>query len=201
MITPLFNLALLLFACGRDADTGLQPSEEEQTSGDSADTDDTDEPLDPIYSMSEDDLPQGADPCRAPVVVEVTEAVDGDTLWVHGPAGSEKVRIIGIDTPEISHNGDPPDCYGPEAAAFTEAQLLGRYIWLTFDGDCEDDYGRTLAYVTSGEGETGFFERLLLQGGWAETMTFSATSTYARTFEGDEAAARAAGEGMWGACD
>lgn len=201
MITPLFNLALLLFACGRGADTGLQPSEEDHTSGDSADTDDTDEPLDPIYSMSEDDLPQGADPCRAPVVVEVTEAVDGDTLWVHGPAGSEKVRIIGVDTPEISHNGDPPDCYGPEAAAFTEEQLLGRYVWLTFDGDCEDDYGRTLAYVTSGEGETGFFERLLLQGGWAETMTFSATSTYARTFESDEAAAIAAGEGMWGACD
>ena len=173
MITPIFNLALLI-ACGRATDTGLQPNEQDSGGTDSGDSGDTDEPLDPIYDMPEEDLPQGANPCREPVVVMVTEAVDGDTLWVQGPAGSEKVRIIGVDTPEI---------------------------WLTFDGDCEDDYGRTLAYVTSGEGETGFFERLLLQGGWAETMTFSATSTFAGTFEDDEAAAIAAGEGMWGACE
>lgn len=192
---------LLLLACGRHEDTGLQPNEEDPATGDSGDGGQDSVAQDPIYDLPEDELPQGADPCRDPLVALVTEAVDGDTLWVKGPGGSEKVRIIGVDTPEISHYGDPADCYGPEAAAFTEASLVDRYVWLTFDGDCEDDYGRTLAYVTSGAGEEGFFERVLLQGGWAEVMTFSATSTFADTFEADEAEARDADAGLWGACE
>lgn len=156
---------------------------------------------DPIYDMDPDDLPQGEDPCRAPVVVEVTEVVDGDTFYGRGPAGSEKVRIIGVDTPEIGYGDDPPDCYGPEAQTYAREALEGRRVWLTFDGDCEDDYGRTLAYVITGEGDGGFFERGLLRGGYAETMTFYATSTYADTFYEDEDAAREAEAGLWGACD
>ena len=191
----------LLFACHHDTDTGsdLQGNEDPPVETGGGDSDSA--PTDPIYDIAEDQLPQGASPCRDPFVALVTEAVDGDTLWVRGPAGSEKVRIIGVDTPEISHDGDAPDCYGPEAAAFTEEQLLDHNVWLTFDGDCEDDYGRTLAYVTSGEGDSGFYERVLLQGGWAETMTFEATSTYADVFEADEAEARREGAGLWGACE
>ncbi len=190
---------LLLLACHRhdDEDT-RQPSEETG----SPETGDSAEEQDPIYDLDLSEVAQGADPCREAFVGEVTEIVDGDTLWVHGPDGADKVRIIGVDTPEIAHDTDETDeCYGPEATAFTEQSLLGELVWLGFDGDCEDDYGRALAYVTTGAGEQGFFERQLLRGGYAETMTFYATSTYADLFEDDEAAARSEGAGMWGACE
>lgn len=192
-------LLSLLLACRPDEPEDLQPAEETGgaetgEAGDSAD--------DPIYDLDPASVAQGADPCREAFVGEVTEVVDGDTLWVHGPDGADKIRIIGVDTPEIAHDTDETDeCYGPEATAFTEENLLGRLVWLGFDGDCEDDYGRALAYVTTGEGEQGFFERQQLRGGYATTMNFRETSTYAEVFEADEATARAAGAGLWGACE
>lgn len=192
------TLLLLLFACHRGEDDTLQPSEE---TGDSQPEDTVPEAHDPIYDLSADQVNQGPNPCREAFVAEVTEVVDGDTFWAHGPDGADKVRIIGVDTPEIAHSSDDTnDCYGPEATTFTEEHLLGELVWLGFDYDCEDDYGRALAYVTTGEGEQGFFERQLLRGGYAEVMTFSATSTFADLFEQDEAAARSEGAGMWSAC-
>ncbi len=198
MNTLLFLLVGQLLACRRETEDTLQPSEDTGVE----ETGETAEVEDPIYQLDTALLPQGANPCREPFVGEVSEAVDGDTIWVHGPDGADKVRIIGVDTPELAYYDDEvDDCYGPEAQAFTEENLLGELVWLSFDGDCEDDYGRALAYVTTGEGEQGFFERQLLRGGYAETMTFSATSTYADVFEADEAEARAANAGRWGACE
>lgn len=115
-----------------------------------------------------------------------------------GEGGEESVRIIGVNTPETY---GIPQCWGPEASEFAEQVLDLRLLWLTFDHDCEDDFGRTLAYVHLSDDFDCFFERLLLRGGFAETMTFAETSTFAEIFTDDARWADDAEIGLWQACD
>ena len=148
------------------------------------------------------DLPEGRDPCAAPRLARVDFTVDGDTWYgTYEDDGSQAhIRMIGIDTPEVSHEGEAADCYGNEAWTYAAAQLEGRLAWLTFDGDCEDDYGRTLAYVIRGAGSDGFFNRRLARTGYADALTIEPNDSYADEIDADVAAARDADAGMWGAC-
>lgn len=145
-------------------------------------------------------LPAGDDPCREPLLVHLDEAVDGDTFNVTSEQGWEVIRVIGIDTPEIEHE-DPAECYGDEAWAMAERTAEGRDAWLTFDGNCYDYYDRTLAYVHLGDGEGDFYERIMLQQGYAEALPYDDTDTFEDLFAADEAEAREAGVGLWSACD
>ena len=154
---------------------------------------------DAVRAIDPATLPAGASPCREPELVRVDWLADGDTLHIRRQrdGGEEDVRVIGVDTPEV---WGQVECYGPEASRFGDAALDDRLIWLTFDGDCIDPYARTLAYVHLSAAPDCFYERLLLRGGYADTLTFQETSTFAEQFDADEAAARAAGVGMWGEC-
>lgn len=145
-------------------------------------------------------LPNGDNPCRAPAYGVVEYTVDGDTIQVDlDNAGSERVRIIGVDTPESY--GDV-ECYGAEASLYTAQELEGAEVWLTFDGTCTDTYDRTLAYVHTGNrSEEDFFERRLLRNGYAETLNFDDTDTYKDAFAADMQAAKDANKGLWGACN
>jgi micrococcal nuclease len=154
-----------------------------------------------VRAIDGERLSAGPAPCRAPELVRVTRVIDGDTFsaWpMSGLGGAESVRIIGVNTPETYGT---PQCWGPEAAEFAEQALELRLIWLTFDQDCEDDFGRTLAYVHLSDDFDCFFERLLLRGGLAETMTFAETSTFSDTFSDDARWADDAELGLWQACD
>ena len=176
--------------------------------GDSADTEDTTSGGDTALAADDarvralTDLPEGDATCREPLLARVVHITDGDTVYVQPDDGSAelKVRFIGIDTPEIAHDPDPADCYGDEAMAYTSAELSGHLVWLTFDKGCTDYYGRSLAYIIRGEGEAGFFNRELLQLGYAWTLTVDPNTTYADTFAADEAAAKRDGAGMWEHC-
>jgi micrococcal nuclease len=145
--------------------------------------------------------PQGDAPCAEPKLVRVKDSVDGDTSWVAPEDGSRDldVRFIGVDTPEIDH-GDGADCYGNEAWAFTSRALDGKLAWLTFDAECLDVYDRTLAYVITGEGDEGFFNRRLAREGYAEALSIEPNTTFAEDIERDVRDARQAGLGLWGAC-
>ncbi|MBI2169080.1 MAG: thermonuclease family protein [Actinobacteria bacterium] len=57
----------------------------------------------------------------------VTNAVDGDTLEVQYAGRRDTVRLLGVDTPETVHPDRPVECFGPEASAFTHAQLDVRH--------------------------------------------------------------------------
>jgi len=133
------------------------------------------------------------------VLAFVQDVIDGDTIRVDTGNDWETVRFIGVDTPELAHHGQQQECFAAEAAAFTQ-QLGGDTIWLTFDNDCADDYGRTLAYVHIGATDQDFFERLLLREGYARHLYFAETGTFGDTFERDEALAQERSAGMWGAC-
>jgi len=156
---------------------------------------------DTVRAIDGDSLPAGPTPCREPELIRVTRVIDGDTFgaWpMSGEGSEESIRIIGVNTPETYGT---PQCWGSEASDFTEQVLDLRLLWLTFDNDCEDDFGRTLAYVHLSDDFSCFHERLLLRGGFAETMTFSATSTYSDTFAYDQRWADDEEIGMWQACD
>ncbi len=146
-------------------------------------------------------LPTGPNPCAPPMLVRVDYAVDGDTFYATPDSGGSrvKVRMIGIDTPEIEHD-DPAECFGDEAHLYTHTELHGRLVWLTFDDECTDRYDRTLAYVIRANDEAGFFNRRLARLGYANDLEVPPNDTYADTLRADERAARAEGLGMWAAC-
>lgn len=149
------------------------------------------------------DLPEGDDPCADPILLRVQYTVDGDTFYgtPDGGGAQIKVRMIGVDTPEVAHeSGEQPECYGNEAWTYSAGELDDRLVWLTFDAECEDDFGRTLAYVHRGEGADGFFNRRLARYGFADTLEIAPNDTWADVFDADVAEARAAGRGMWSAC-
>lgn len=128
-------------------------------------------------------------------LTSVTKHVDGDTLWV---GGNEKVRFIGMDTPETT-NGRR-DCYGPEASART-AELLpvGTEVRLVYDAGRQDRYGRLLAYVYRAS-DGLFVNASLLRDGYAQVMTVPPNVAHVEEFVALQREARDAGRGFWGAC-
>ncbi len=147
-------------------------------------------------------LPAGLSPCLPPHMGRVTRVADGDTLVVEGTVPEVfrfDVRMIGVDTPEVGRGGEPSDCFGDEASDFTQA-LRGHLVWLTFDQECRDRFDRHLAYVHIGVGAGDMWERQLLRRGMARVLTIAPNSSYASTFESDQAMAQSAGTGLWSAC-
>ena len=124
----------------------------------------------------------------------VDRIVDGDTLVVSGV----KVRLIGIDTPEV-HSG--VECFGAQATA-TTARLLpvGERVRLVYDVERLDRYGRTLAYVI--RARDGVHVNLqLAREGVAEPMTIPPNVAHADAFLIATRQAREEGRGLWSACD
>ncbi len=187
-------LALLLGCTSKASDTAA--------SGplDSGPKDTGTEELDPLAQIDPGTLPAGASPCREPAYVHVDEVVDGDTARVSGGRGVERVRFIGIDAAEVDHDGDWDECWAEEARAHVVDRIEGVMVWMSFDSECEDDYGRTLAYLHTRPGDQGFLQRGLLSEGWVETFAVSPNTTFAAQFSQDESAASGAGLGLWGAC-
>jgi len=90
-----------------------------------------------------------------PAVVE--RVVDGDTIVVSFSANTglglkEKLRLIGVDTPETVDPRKPVERYGKEATRFVTDWLLGRAVRLAFEPEIRDYYGRLLAYVFLADG-------------------------------------------------
>jgi len=127
----------------------------------------------------------------------VTRALDGDTVDVQNARGHIRVRLLGLNTPEIEHPGQPVQCYGPEAARFTAAQLTGRAVTLEYDRERYDKYDRTLAYVLVAGHR---FNDKLLRLGYARLLIIPPNGKYGRTMLDEELEARRAHRGLWGAC-
>ena len=185
-----WGFAVWLLACTGDTDTPV-----DTVSGTSTDTVTVE---DPDFDL----LPAGADPCRTPQRVDVDWVVDGDTLYAT-PAtggGQEKVRLIGIDTPELGWEGEPDDCFGPEAEARLDELVARQVAWLTFDAECYDVFGRTLAYVHRGLEPSDFVNRLLVQEGYATAFPVAPNVTFEAELAEDETEAARVGAGLWSAC-
>ncbi|MBI5168010.1 MAG: thermonuclease family protein [Candidatus Eisenbacteria bacterium] len=116
--------------------------------------------------------------------------IDGDTVVLDG---GERVRLLGVDTPEVHHPKKPEQYFGRRASAYTESRLEGRAVRLEYDRRRTDRYGRTLAYVYLGD---TLFNRELVANGYAEVYRDDRYRTK-QEFLALEREARRALAGMW----
>jgi micrococcal nuclease len=123
----------------------------------------------------------------------VARVIDGDTIVLESGV---KIRYLLVNAPEITNGHD--DCYGQNAAQFNSDLVLGKTVELTYDVQCEDRYGRTLAYVSVGGQEVN---KLLLERGYACLLHIPPDGdSRLDEFKAIQAAAKAANRGLWGAC-
>jgi len=128
---------------------------------------------------------------------EVTKVVDGDTLEILKYGKTEKVRLIGVDTPETLDPRKPVQCFGKEASAKTKGLLTGKSVRLEFDSIVgeKDKYGRLLAYVWN---ENELVNLKLLKEGYANEYTYRRQKyKYQADFKNAETLARSQSIGLW----
>ena len=130
----------------------------------------------------------------------LVRVVDGDTLKVKVAGGNDRVRLIGIDTPESVKPNTPVQCFALAASARTKALLPpGTAIRLVRDAEARDRYHRLLAYVY--RSRDGLFVNLaLVREGFARPYTFPPNVAHEAEFVAAAAQARAQGKGLWSRC-
>ena len=106
-----------------------------------------------------------------------------------------KVRLIGVDTPETVKPNTPVQPYGKEASNYSKQHLNNKDVYLEYDKEKEDRYGRTLAYVWLDE-KTMYNEELVKKG-LAREKYFSPNGKYRSTFEKDEQQAKKDKVNLW----
>jgi micrococcal nuclease len=127
----------------------------------------------------------------------VKRIVDGDTIVVTIDGIDEKIRMIGVDTPESVHVDESKNTdTGKIASEYTVSQLTGKYVYLEYDEDKYDNYNRILAYVyTADDGE--MYNLHLIEAGMAKTMTIEPNTKYEMTFSEAEKTANENDVGFW----
>lgn len=125
---------------------------------------------------------------------KVTAVTDGDTIEVLMNGKAEKVRLIGVDTPETVHPTKEVQAYGKEASDYAKVQLNGKMVNLELDVQDRDRYGRLLAYVWVGE--VMFNEKLVAEG-YAQVSTYPPNVKYVDKFVAAQTKARNAKKGLW----
>ena len=141
--------------------------------------------------------PTAPPPLASSTLATVVRVIDGDTIVVAYEGGEEVVRYIGIDAPEQYRN-QSPECYANDAAAANAALVRGQTVRLVPDVELQDKYGRALRYVYVGE---TFVNQALIESGHARTLPIPPNRTHARELYAEQEAARAAGRGLWSACE
>jgi micrococcal nuclease len=129
-------------------------------------------------------------------VVQVVRVTDGDTIQVCCIAGQrEKVRYIGINTPETKHPSKGVEYFGKEASEANRELVDGKSVSLEFDVQQRDRYKRLLAYVYLKDGT--FVNAWLVERGYAQVMTVPPNVKYQKLFLKLERQVREARRGLW----
>jgi micrococcal nuclease len=134
------------------------------------------------------ELPAGDD-------VTVERIIDGDTIVV---TAGERIRLIGIDTPETVHPSKPVECFGPEASAHLASLIPpGTEVRLVYDVERLDRFGRTLAYVWRTDGLD--VNAAMVADGYASVYTVPPNVARQEDFLSAQRRAREQDLGLWGA--
>ena len=119
---------------------------------------------------------------------------DGDTIRVRLRSGAEeRVRYIGVDTPERTGG----ECYADEATAYNARLVAGRDVRLVLDAEERDRYGRLLAYVYA---DGVFVNAELVREGYAQPLTVPPNVRFEDRFARLARDARRAERGLWASC-
>jgi micrococcal nuclease len=142
----------------------------------------------------------GAAPSSRPGVANVVRVVDGDTIVARIGTRDEKIRLIGIDTPETVDPRKPVQCYGREASDRMKSLLPpGSSIRIERDVEERDIYRRLLAYVWRASDDL-FVNRAMVADGYAHLLTIPPNVAFTDEFTRAAADARSSGLGLWRAC-
>jgi micrococcal nuclease len=126
--------------------------------------------------------------------VKVVKVVDGDTIEIEG---GQKVRYIGIDTPETKHPTKGVQCFGKQAFEKNKQLVEGKEILLEKDVSETDRYGRLLRFVYI---DGVFVNDYLVRQGYAHATTFPPDVKLADQFKSAEQEARENSRGLWSKC-
>jgi len=124
--------------------------------------------------------------------VTVHKVYDGDTFKTRA---GEKVRLLGINTPEIAHGGKPGQPLGKKAKKELLSLIQGKLVRLEFDKDKQDKYGRLLAHVYLRDGT--WINAQMIERGWAHQYIFAPNFHHADMLLKKEQAARQKKSGIW----
>ncbi|MFM7686769.1 MAG: thermonuclease family protein [Actinomycetota bacterium] len=143
---------------------------------------------------------QDASPGSLQPNAELRTVVDGDTITVSIDGRTERVRLIGIDTPETKKPDTPVECFGPEASEFTKGLLpVGTPLLLVRDVEARDKYGRLLAYVY--RVKDGMFVNLeIIADGYARLLTIPPNVAHVDEFVKAARNAERQNLGLWSGC-
>ncbi|MEL6891819.1 MAG: thermonuclease family protein [Actinomycetota bacterium] len=130
--------------------------------------------------------------------------IDGDTIdaIIEAPGGptEERIRLIGIDTPETKRPDTPIECFGPEATEFVERLLpVGTPIRVERDVVARDDFGRLLGYVYRAD-DGLFVNHEVIRRGYGTPLSIEPNTTHRELMVDAARAAETDDLGLWVAC-
>ncbi|MFH0951440.1 MAG: thermonuclease family protein [bacterium] len=140
---------------------------------------------------------------NSPEYYQVVKVVDGDTIDVKMNDTIARVRLIGIDTPELVDPRQPVECFALAASNKAKEILTNKSVHLEADitqGD-RDKYDRLLRYVFLPDGTN--FNQLMIEQGYANEYTYELPYVYQADFQQAEKSAQTNGLGLWapGVCE
>lgn len=155
-------------------------------------------PATPAPSSWASRSPQGEGPTGRTERALVVRVTDGDTIVVDRGRGPERLRYIGVDTPESVKPGSPVEPMALEASRANEALVAGREVVLERDVSDVDQYGRLLRYVWLRDGDDWLLVNLeLVRRGFAQVVTYPPDVRYVERYLDAQSAARDGGLGLW----
>jgi len=144
-------------------------------------------------SSSSPALPDGANG-------RIVKVIDGDTVDVSMSGRTERVRLIGVDTPETKKPNTPIQCFGPEASKhISELLPVGTPVLVQRDVEARDPYGRLLGYVYR-TSDNLFVNQDLIVNGFARPLSIAPNTAFAGEFATLAQTAQNSKIGLWGEC-
>jgi micrococcal nuclease len=126
--------------------------------------------------------------------VMVAHVLDGDTIVL---VDGRRVRFIGIDAPEVSHEGSKAECFSQESKDATQRLLAGKEVQLVKDVSDTDSYGRLLRYVYAGD---VFVNELLVGNGFATVWSVAPDEQHKELLAAAQVKAKELSRGLWQLC-
>jgi micrococcal nuclease len=132
-------------------------------------------------------------------VATVSKVTDGDTIEL---STGQKIRYIGVNTPETKHPTKGLECFGKEASAKNKELVEGKEVLLTKDVSETDRYGRLLrfVYVQQASDSALFVNNYLVEQGFAHASSFPPDIAKNDDFNEAQRYAQQNNKGLWTAC-
>lgn len=154
------------------------------------------EPKEPVIPVSVKESPQ-QEIMQSEFFSPVTRVIDGDTIIVDIHGMQERIRLIGVNTPEAVDPRRTVECFGKQASQFLKDTLEGKSVSLATDptqGD-HDKYGRLLRYVFLED--KIFINKIIIEKGYGHEYTYRIPYKYQKEFKQAQENARLEGRGLW----